>query len=123
MDVDGIGRMSSMSLPDGTTEIQSYIPPAVANPGNVIQVEVGGGLMGHPLCHENEAPFPLKLAEFFVQSFCPPDGVTCDPFSGSGTTAHACLNHGRNFVGCDLRLSQVELTRRRLETVTPGMFA
>ncbi len=28
--------------------------------------------MGHPLAHENEAPFSLDLANFFVKSFCPP---------------------------------------------------
>jgi len=94
-------------------------PPAVANPGNVIHVPVGGGLMGHKLAHENEAPYPLRLAEFFVRSFCPPGGVTCDPFAGSGTTCHAAVMHGRRFVGADVRESQVDLVARRMATVTP----
>jgi DNA modification methylase len=67
-------------------------------------------------------PFPEALAEFFVLSFCPPGGLACDPFSGSGTTAAVAKKHGRNFTGCDLRLSQVELGRRRLESVTPLLF-
>jgi len=78
--------------------------------------------MGHDLAHSNEAPFPLKLAAFFVQSFAPPGGTVCDPFAGSGTTAHAAYEHGRRFVGCDLRQSQVDLTLRRLATVTPSAF-
>lgn len=49
--------------------------------------------------------------------------VCCDPFSGSGTTAHAARNHGRRFIGCDIRESQVELARRRLRNVTPPLFA
>jgi site-specific DNA-methyltransferase (adenine-specific) len=79
--------------------------------------------MGSDLAHENEAPFPLELAEFFVKSFCPPNGVVCDPFSGSGTTIHAAVANGRRGVGCDLRESQVELVRRRLGTVTLPLFA
>ncbi len=97
--------------------------PAIANPGNIIQINVGGGVMGHELAHENEAPFPLKLAELFVQSFAPPGGIVCDPFSGSGTTAHAAVLNGRNFSGCDLRQSQVDLAHRRMLGITPDMFA
>jgi hypothetical protein len=107
--------------PEGYYE-WNYTPPALANPGNIIECLVGGGVMGNDLAHENEAPFPLKLAEFFVRSFCPPGGIVCDPFLGSGTTIHAALEHGRRGVGCDLRQSQVELSRRRLTQVTPAMF-
>jgi site-specific DNA-methyltransferase (adenine-specific) len=78
--------------------------------------------MGHELAHENEAPFPLGLAEFFVKSFAPAGGIVCDPFSGSGTTCHAALANGRKFVGCDLRESQVSLSKRRAESVTPELF-
>lgn len=114
-----------------------YVPPAIANPGNVIQrtytadevaellaaaadvvhCKVGGGQMGHELAHLNEAPFPLPLAEFFVRSFCRPGGVACDPFLGSGTTPEAALRWGRQFWGCDLRAAQVKNARRRLRTI------
>ncbi len=102
---------------------QAYLPPEIANPGNVLKCSVGGGRMGHHLAHENEAPFPLKLADFFVRSFCPPGGVVCDPFSGSGTTCHAAVEAGRRFVGADIRASQVELCGRRMRCVTPDLFA
>ena len=94
----------------------------IANPGNVIKCIVGGSAMGHALAHENEAPFPLELPTFFVKSFAPPGGVVCDPFSGSGTTAEAAIANGRNFIGCDIRQSQVDLTTRRYRTVTPPLF-
>lgn len=98
-----------------------YIPPEIANPGNVIDCgAVGGGNMSEsPLVHENEAPFPEKLAEFFVQSFCPPSGTVCDPFSGSGTTATVSVRHGRRFTGCDIRQSQVDLGLKRVAQETP----
>lgn len=60
---------------------------------------------------------PLAVAERFVRWYCPPDGVVLDPFAGSGTTCHAAFIHGRRFVGCDLRESQVELLGRRMASV------
>jgi hypothetical protein len=97
-----------------------YKPPVLANPGNVIDCKVGGGRMGSPLAHENEAPFPQALAEFFVRSFAPPGSVVLDPFAGSGTTLAAAVAHGRRAIGIDLRESQVRLTCRRVATPTTG---
>lgn len=102
---------------------QTYTASEVARlleeAGDVRSHKVGGGLMGHHLAHENEAPFPLDLPAFFVRSFCPPSGTVADPFCGSGTVLHAAVLHGRIGLGCDLRQSQVTLTRRRLKTVQP----
>jgi DNA modification methylase len=84
---------------------------------------VGGGVMGNSICSENEAPYPEDLASFFVKSFCPPGGIVCDVFSGSGTTGAVAIREGRRFVGCDVRASQVDLTRRRISGETPPMFA
>jgi len=98
-----------------TVEEQPYIPPKIANPGNVIQCS--GGHLGSKLAHENEAPFPEKLAEFFIKSFCKPGGVVLDPFSGSGTTAAVAKKNGRHYIGIDCRQSQIELAERRLKEV------
>lgn len=117
----GIGRASS-GIRDGDTETQTaYDPPVKANPGNIIHCLVGGGVMGNPLCHENEAPYPESLCEFFIRSFCPEDGIVCDPFNGSGTTVAVSHRWGRRGIGCDLRESQVELARRRVKE-EDGMF-
>ncbi len=92
---------------------QTYNPPNKANPGNVITCKVGGGKMGSPLAHENEAPFPEALVEPFVLSFCPPSGTVLDPMCGSGTTLAVALKHGRKAIGFDIRESQVALATRR----------
>jgi hypothetical protein len=118
------GRRVTSGHKDGDTPNgDSYLPPVLANPGNVIHLKVGGGLMGNELAHENEAPFPEGLADFFVRSFAPPaashGGGVLDPFCGSGTTGAVAVRHGRNFLGCDLRQSQVELARRRIGGETP----
>lgn len=100
-------------------EIQAYKPPKIANPGNLIRCAVGGGRMGSPLSHQNEAPFPEALAEFFVRSFCPPDGIVLDPFSGSGTTGAAALRWGRQTILGDIRMNQCILSRERVHAPRP----
>lgn len=121
---DIVGRKVMTRERDGMHSQEStlYYKPAMANPGNVLALNVGGGVMGHGLAHDNEAPFPLDLPAFFVKSFCPPGGVVCDIFSGSGTTCHAAVEHGRRFIGCDVRESQVKLCERRMRSVTPSMI-
>lgn len=101
---------------------QAYLPPVIADPGNVIHCSVGGGRMGHKLAHENEAPFPLKLAEFFVLSYCPPGGKAGDPFCGSGTVLHAAAIHGRVGCGIDMRPDQIEVTRKRMASLQQSLF-
>lgn len=98
---------------DVVTDPQGYEPPTKANPGNLVKCVVGGGVMGSKLAHENEAPYPLSLAERFVRSFCPPNGIVFDGFSGSGTTLHAALLHGRRVIAVDVRESQCDVMRRR----------
>jgi len=101
----------------------AYLPPVLANPGCLVKgIKVGGGLMGHHLAHKNEAPFPLKLAQWFIRGWCPLGGLVLDPFSGSGTTVHAAMTLGRRAIGCDLRLSQCELGRRRCQDVQQELF-
>lgn len=119
-----IHRSGSKLAPDKQRNQESdcYVPPDIANPGNVIRCKVGGGLIGDQLAHENEAPFPERLCEFFIASFCPPGGTTLDPMCGSGTTLAVAKRLNRNGIGIDVRESQVELTRKRLENVTPELF-
>jgi hypothetical protein len=110
---------------DGKRTSQIYVDPPCVNPGNLIHCAVGGGQIGDALAHESEAPFPEKLAEFFIAGWCPPGGTVLDPFSGSGTTAKVALANGRRYIASDIRLSQCQLTRRRLEAgITPhGLYA
>jgi DNA modification methylase len=97
-----------------TRRVRTYAPPTKANPGNIIECHGGGGHMGSKLAHENEAPFPEKLAELFVLSFCPEDGTVLDCFCGSGTTLAVAHRNNRKAIGIDVRESQIELSQRRL---------
>lgn len=115
-------KLHTKTNADGTMDVQGYHVPVLANPGNLIKCKVGGGLMGSKLAHENEAPYPEKLPEWFIRSFCPPGGTVLDPFSGSGTTVCVAVRCGRNGIGLDVRQSQIELGYRRLAEVQTELF-
>ena len=115
-------KMHTKRKSDGTMGNQCYTPPAIVNPGNVIKnIKVGGGRMGSPLAHENEAPFPEKLAEWWLLSTTRPGDTVLDPFCGSGTTIAVAHRLRRNAIGIDLRESQVELAKRRCSMATPNL--
>lgn len=100
---------------DGTRKSQdTYKQPSIANPGNIVSCVVGGGRIGSSLAHKNEAPFPEKLAEAFILSFCPIGGTVLDPFCGSGTSLAVAVRNGRNYIGMDLRQSQIDLSLKRI---------
>lgn len=109
---------------NGIMRKQTYRPPKISNPGNLIKILVGGGNLGHKLAHENEAPFSEKLVEFYVRSFAPPGGIVLDPFSGSGTTVSVSERLGRIGVGFDIRQNQCLLGRERtrIQTAQGSLF-
>lgn len=103
---------------EGDTFVSSgvYVPPDIANPGNIIDCgTVGGGHMGSNISHESEAPFPDKIPNFFIRSFCKPGGTVLDPFMGSATTLAEAIKTNRKFIGIDLRPSQIKLALRRIK--------
>jgi hypothetical protein len=143
------GSCAGRRVPRGTnvngevlTE-DAYLPPAKANPGNVLQQSytalevaailrghglpegdiekyiVGGGMMGDPAAHLSEAPFPESLCEHFILSYAPPGGLVIDPFSGSGSSVAVAVKNGRRGLGIDIRDEQVKIARRRVEKITP----
>jgi adenine-specific DNA-methyltransferase len=58
---------------------------------------------------------PLEMIEHIVQTSSRPGDLVLDCFLGSGVTAHACQNLGREFIGCDADEHWVKQTARRLE--------
>jgi site-specific DNA-methyltransferase (adenine-specific) len=104
-------QQNGKRVPDGRTAM-----PDIANPGNLIATgPSGGGHLGHDLAHENEAPFPEDIPEWFIRSLCKPGGIVLDPFSGSGTTVSVATRLGRIGIGADLRPGQARIGRQRLE--------
>ena len=43
-----------------------------------------------------------------------PGATVFDPFMGSGTTGVACVQTGRNFIGCEIDAGYFEIAQRRI---------
>jgi adenine-specific DNA-methyltransferase len=63
-------------------------------------------------CHP--AQFPLDLVNRLVLGFSNPGDLVLDPFMGSGTVGVSCLEHGRRFLGIEVRPAYCELAARRI---------
>lgn len=100
----------------GKRRSKPYKPPALANPGNIIDCGPGGGgRIGDRRAHLSVAPFPEKLVERFVLSCCPPGGIVLDGFCGSGTTGSVAVKHGRRFVGHETDQKMIPIARERIQ--------
>ena len=60
---------------------------------------------------------PLDLLTYLVKTYSNEGETVFDPFSGSGTTAHACLLTGRTFIGAELSPEYHAKAIKRLEAV------
>ena len=57
---------------------------------------------------------PLKLIEYLITLGLPPGGTVLDPFCGSGTTALACKELGRNYICIEKELEYYQIACNRL---------
>lgn len=62
----------------------------------------------------NKATFPLYLPRKFMINFGKPNDIWYDPFSGTGTTFHACIKEDRRFLGTEIDAAQCEATNKRV---------
>lgn len=71
--------------------------------------------------HLNNHPTvkPLKLMSYLITLGSRPGDVVLDPFLGSGTTAIAAKELGRQFVGIEREAEYVEIAEARLAAVNP----
>lgn len=67
--------------------------------------------------HPNQKP--LALFEYLIRTYSLEGQIILDPFCGSGTTAIAARNLGRQFIAGDITQEYVELARTRLANTDP----
>jgi tRNA/tmRNA/rRNA uracil-C5-methylase (TrmA/RlmC/RlmD family) len=73
-------------------------------PNNLVD---DGGL--HP------AQKPTGLYRYFVETYSNPGETVLDLTMGSGTTGVACVQLGRNFIGCEISPEYFQNAKRRIE--------
>lgn len=75
---------------------------------------------------ENDHPTqkPLALLRYLVKTYSNENDTVFDGYSGSGTTAAACLKEKRRFIGSELNKEYFNLSVKRLEEIVkqPELF-
>ncbi len=61
---------------------------------------------------------PVALIGHLIKLFTKEGAVVLDPFMGSGTTAVACVQTKRNYVGFDINEEYIKITARRIADST-----
>lgn len=67
---------------------------------------------------KHPAIYPVKIVEEFLHLLTRPGDVVLDPFIGSGSTAVACKQLGRHFIGYDINPEYCRYAQNRVETMT-----
>lgn len=88
----------------------------------------GGGLRNRrsvwhvntkPFAGAHFATFPPALIEPCVLAGSRPGDIVLDPFIGSGTTAQVAIQHGRQYLGCELNPEYGPLQQERIKKAIP----
>lgn len=61
---------------------------------------------------------PLPLIEHIITTSSRPGETVLDTFTGSGSTAVAAFNTGRNFIGCELGEEEYQQAKERIKNLT-----
>lgn len=93
--------------------ISNWAGKDLVYPDNVLHMATECGNRGH------SASFPITLPSWFIKLFTDIDDIVLDPFMGIGTTAQACVNLNRYYVGMEINKKYHELATFEIEPVIP----
>lgn len=73
---------------------------------------------------ENDHPTqkPIDLIRYLILTYSNKGDTVFDGYSGSGTTAHACILEGRKFIGSELNETYFKNSVKRLKLVPTQLF-
>ena len=63
--------------------------------------------------HPNQKP--LALFEYLIKTYTKEGELVLDNCIGSGTTAIACINTNRNYIGFEIEQKYYEIARKRIK--------
>jgi site-specific DNA-methyltransferase (adenine-specific) len=89
--------------------ISNWLGKQYVYPTNVLHLPTECANRGH------SASFPVSLPTWFIKLFTLEDDIVLDPFMGSGTTAIACLNLNRHFIGIEAMDHYYELAQNAIK--------
>ncbi len=68
-----------------------------------------------PFKNSHQASYPLSLIEPLIETTSRVGDVVLDPFMGSGTTAEACVNLSRKYIGFDINKEYCKTASNRVK--------
>ena len=89
--------------------VSNWLGKRFVYPTNVLHLATECGNRGH------SASFPVSLPAWFIKLFTQTGDIVLDPFIGSGTTAIACLDLNRHYIGIEAMDSYYELAHESIE--------
>jgi len=101
-DTDKIRDVSKVGSGFGKN-ISNWLGKEMAYPTNVLHLATECANRNH------SAAFPVSLPSWFIKLFTEQGDVVLDPFIGVGTTALACINLKRKYVGIELKKAYYDL--------------
>ncbi len=97
---------------DGYKEMPNY-PTRIKE--NVWRIKNGNQSAKSKIAYQHPAIFPEQLAIDHIKSWSNEGDTVLDCFMGSGTTAIACINTKRNYIGCELDKGYYNIIVKRIE--------
>jgi adenine-specific DNA-methyltransferase len=110
LDGDGLIEWSKNGNPRKILYANDYLEKPVQNILNL--KSIGGNEYYQTSDYDTQKP--LELLRLIIQTSSNENDLVCDMFLGSGTTAIACQELNRNFIGCDINQKAVDITLKRL---------
>ena len=112
-----LSKLSETDLIRDESKVRSGFGKNVSNwlgrrsvyPTNVLHLATECANRGH------SASFPLSLPTWFIKLFTQEGDIVLDPFIGSGTTAIACLDQNRHYIGIEAMDSYYKLAHESIE--------
>ncbi|MDP3878680.1 MAG: site-specific DNA-methyltransferase [Dehalococcoidales bacterium] len=89
--------------------VSNWLGKQSVYPTNVLHLATECANRGH------SASFPLSLPTWFIKLFTQEEDVVLDPFIGSGTSAIACLDLNRHYIGIEAMENYYKLAQESIE--------
>lgn len=97
--------------------VSSWVGRDKVYPTNVLHMATESTNKNH------SAVFPVELPEWFIKLFTQEGDVVLDPFLGSGTTAVAAIQQGRQYVGIEMNPEYCQLAEARIAEVGQRLYS
>jgi site-specific DNA-methyltransferase (adenine-specific) len=67
-------------------------------------------------CNLHPTQKPVALLEYLIKTYTNEGETVLDFTMGSGSTGVACVNTGRNFIGCELDKGYFDIAEKRIDS-------